>query len=168
MWEVFWDWAWQRHHNVLSWYIRPLFLIPYVWFAHRRSVTGMLVTLAALGTSMFWFPAPARVEPWVEEFLAAELAYLNSPWTAAKVLGTLAVPAFLGLLAVAFWKRSWRWGVGVLVAGALGKLLWSVLEAGPSGWAIAAPALIGLAACVAAVLIGVRWRARRHPEGGRP
>ena len=28
----FWDWLWQRHHNQLSWYIRPLFLIPVCWF----------------------------------------------------------------------------------------------------------------------------------------
>ena len=33
----FWDWLWQRHHNQLSWYIRPLFLIPFCWFAYRSS-----------------------------------------------------------------------------------------------------------------------------------
>lgn len=108
--EGFWEWAWQRHHNVLSWYIRPFFLIAYMWFAHRRSLLGLLLTLLALATSMFWFPAPARPEPWVQEFLAAELDYLMAPWTAGKVLLTLTVPVFLVLLASAFWNRSWRLG----------------------------------------------------------
>ncbi len=165
--EAFWEWAWQRHHNVLSWYIRPLFLIPYAWSAHRRSIAGIALTLLALATSMFWFPAPAHVEPWVEEFLAAESAYLTAAWTPAKVIGTLAVPVFLGLLAVAFWRRSWRWGVAVLVAGALGKLAWSVGEAGSAGWAVAAPALVGLGVCVAAVLLGVRLQAHRSRTAGR-
>jgi hypothetical protein len=29
-------WAWARHHNILSWYIRPLFLLPFCLFAYRR------------------------------------------------------------------------------------------------------------------------------------
>ena len=97
--EDFWAWAWARHHNVLSWYIRPLFVIPYVWFAYRRNVWAMVATVVALATSMFWFPAPSRVDPMVERFLAAELAYLASPWTPLKVLGTIAVPAFFAALA---------------------------------------------------------------------
>ena len=31
-------WAWARHHNVLSWYVRPLFLLPFCYFAYRRSL----------------------------------------------------------------------------------------------------------------------------------
>jgi len=163
--EYFWEWAWQRHHNVLSWYIRPLFLLPFIWFAYRRRVLGMVGTVLALLTSMFWFPAPDHVEPWVSEFLAAELAYLQAPWSLGKILLTLTVPTFFVLLAVAFWRRSWAWGIAVLAAGALGKVLWGVMEAGPSGWAIAAPAITGLAICVGAVLVGVRIRGRRR---GRP
>jgi len=33
-------WAWERHHNPLSWWIRPLFLIPFAFFAYRRSWVG--------------------------------------------------------------------------------------------------------------------------------
>ena len=40
-------WAWDRHHNSLSWYIRPLFLIPF-YFAYQRSLRAI----------MAWFPAP--------------------------------------------------------------------------------------------------------------
>lgn len=159
--QEFWEWAWARHHNVWSWYIRPLFVIPYVWFAHRRSVWGMVATVVALATSMFWFPAPDRVDPGVESFLAAELAYLTGPWTPAKVLLTLTVPAFFVLLAVAFWRRSWWWGLVVISVAAVGKVVWSLVEGGTSGWAVAAPALIGLAVCNAAVLLGVRLLRRR-------
>src|SRR4028118_1332318 len=53
-------WAWERHHNVLSWYIRVLFLLPFCYFAYKRSLFGMVLTLVALATSMFWVPAPER------------------------------------------------------------------------------------------------------------
>jgi hypothetical protein len=34
-------WAWERHHNVLSWYVRPLFFLPFCFFAYRRSLLGI-------------------------------------------------------------------------------------------------------------------------------
>lgn len=34
----FLGWVWARHHNELSWYVRPLFIVPFCWFAYRRSV----------------------------------------------------------------------------------------------------------------------------------
>ena len=79
-------WAWERHHNVLSWYIRPLFFLPFCFFAYKRSLSGMTLTLVALATSMFWFPAPERSDPQVLEFLAVEREYLTGDWTTAKVL----------------------------------------------------------------------------------
>jgi hypothetical protein len=27
------SWAWARHHNILSWYVRPLFFLPFCFFA---------------------------------------------------------------------------------------------------------------------------------------
>jgi hypothetical protein len=61
-------WAWARHHNEWSWYIRPLFLIPFCWFAWRRSLVGTGLTLFALATSMFWFPAPRVPSPMALQF----------------------------------------------------------------------------------------------------
>jgi hypothetical protein len=55
--DAFLSWAWARHHNVLSWYVRPLFLLPFCYFAYRRSVKGIALTLLALATSMFWSPS---------------------------------------------------------------------------------------------------------------
>src|ERR671916_3175429 len=68
-------WAWGRHHNVLSWYVRPLFLLPFCYFAYRRSLLGMTLTLIALATSIFWFPAPAELSTAVNEILGAETEY---------------------------------------------------------------------------------------------
>ena len=58
----FLDWAWARHHNPLSWYIRPLFILPFCYFAYRRSVWGIALTLAAVAStcSGFRFP-PLRI-----------------------------------------------------------------------------------------------------------
>src|ERR671913_409943 len=86
-------WAWERHHNVLSWYIRPLFFLPFCYFAYRRSLSGMILTLLALATSMFWFPAPEHSNPMTLEFLAVEREYLTGDWTLWKLLLALVVPA---------------------------------------------------------------------------
>ena len=75
----FWDWLWQRHQNQLSWYIRPLFLIPLWWFAYKRSGAGIMATVLLLLTSMGWFPPPRQVSPRVQQFLQFEQQYLQGP-----------------------------------------------------------------------------------------
>lgn len=67
-------WAWDRHHNILSWYTRPLFLLPFCYFAYKRSLAGISLTLFALVTSMFRFPAPEQPDPVVLGFLTMEKA----------------------------------------------------------------------------------------------
>jgi len=160
----FFTWAWARHHNVLSWYIRPLFILPFIYFAYKRSWTGLVVTVIGLFTSMFWFPAPALVDPSVEQFLQAEKDYILGEWTSAKVLLSLTVPAFFYFLALAFWKRSWWWGVAVINLAAIGKIAWSVTEGGASGWAVLVPAVIGMLVCDAAVYLGVRFIHNRRAQ----
>jgi hypothetical protein len=102
-------WAWERHHNVLSWYIRPLFLLPFCYFAYKRSLWGIVLTLLALATSMFWFPAPEHSSPAENEMLASEREYLTASWTLWKVLIALLVPLGFAALALAFWRRSLAW-----------------------------------------------------------
>ena len=160
----FLNWAWARHHNILSWYIRPLFIIPFIYFAYKRSWKGMLVTMLALFTSMFWFPAPAVVDPMVSQFLEAEKEFILGPLSAQKVFFWLTVPLFFGLLALAFWKRSWWWGVAVINIAALGKVAWSVVEGGQSGWAVLIPALIGMIVCDLAVYFGVQYIHKRKVQ----
>lgn len=148
----FLSWAWERHHNILSWYIRPLFLLPFCYFAYRRSVAGIVLTLVALATSMFWFPTPERVDPRVEEFLAFEREWLVAEWTLAKIATTLLVPLILGILCLAFWRRSLVWGLIVINGIAIGKVAWGVIDGGGAGWALLPPALSGLVVCNAAIL----------------
>ncbi len=150
-------WAWERHHNVLSWYIRPLFLLPFCYFAYKRSITGIALTLLALATSMFWFPAPEDPDPRVLEFLAMEKEYLTGEWTLAKVLMSSLVPISLTALALAFWKRSFVWGLIVLNAMALGKIGWSFFYGDVSGGlAVSVPALVSLVVCNVVVLYALR------------
>lgn len=146
--ELFASWAWARHHNVMSWYIRPLFLLPFCYFAYRRSLTGVLVTLLAVLSSMFWFPAPLTVEPAVASALDAERQYLLGPWPLWKFAVSLFVPGTLAALAMAFWRRSWLWAAVVVNVIALLKVAWTAVVFEASAFlAHLAPALAGLILC---------------------
>jgi hypothetical protein len=162
-------WAWERHHNVLSWYIRPLFFLPFCYFAYRRSLSGMMLTLVALATSMFWFPAPERTDPQVLEFLAVEREYLTGDWTMAKVLLALIVPISFAALGLVFWKRSIVYGLMLLNAVVFVKLAWSFYFGDESGGLTLLPsALAGLAVCDAVILYVVRrMRKRSSPKPPR-
>src|SRR5687768_4953677 len=150
-------WAWERHHNVLSWYIRPLFFLPFCYFAYKRSVSGMILTLVALATSMFWFPAPERTDPQVLEFLAVEREYLTGDWTTTKVLLALLVPIGFAALGLVFWKLSIVYGLVLMNAIVLIKLAWSFYFGDESGGLTLLPsALAGLAVCDAVILYVVR------------
>ena len=161
-------WAWARHHNVLSWYIRPLFLLPFCYFAYRRSLLGIVLTLVALATSMFWFPAPEHASPRAAEFLAVEKEYLTGDWMLWKVLLGLVVPVSFAALAVAFWRRSLVWGLAVINAMVLIKIVWSFYFGDESGGLTLLPsALAGLAVCDAVIVYVVR-RMRRGSSSEPP
>jgi hypothetical protein len=150
-------WAWARHHNELSWYIRGLFFLPFCYFAYKRSLWGIVLTVVALATSMFWFPAPERVDPKAVEFLAVEREYLTSDWTLTKILLALLVPVSFAALAVAFWRRSLVWGLAVINAMVLVKLVWSFYFGDASGGLTLLPsAVVGLAVCDAVILYILR------------
>jgi len=146
--DAFFNWAFERHHNILSWYIRPLFIIPMVIFAYKKSLTGIFASIFALFTSMFWFPAPAVNDPQVLEFLAFEMDYLKGTWTAPKIVISLAVPLFFIMLLIAAWKRNWKWLLAVIVGAAVLKFVWSVAFSGKAGMSILKPALFGLIVCI--------------------
>ena len=161
-------WAWARHHNVLSWYVRPLFILPFCFFAYRRSLLGIVLTLLALATSMFWFPAPEHASPAVNEMLRAEEAYLTANWTLWKVLIALLVPLTFAALGLAFWKRSLVWGLAVVNAAILFKIAWTFLFSTEAGAMSHLPAaVLGLVVCDALILYGMR-RVRARSSYGRP
>jgi len=166
--DEFAAWAWARHHNELSWYIRPLFILPFCFFAYKRSLWGITLTLVALATSMFWFPAPEQADPRAAEFLAMEREYLTSDWTLWKILLGLLVPLSFAALAVAFWRRSLVWGLAVINAMVLVKVVWSFYFGDTSGGLTLLPsAIVGLAVCDAVILYLVR-RMRRGSSSEPP
>ena len=167
--DEFGAWAWDRHHNVLSWYIRPLFLLPFCYFAYRRSLFGITITLVALATSMFWFPAPEQSSSGALGFLAMEREYLTGEWTVAKILLALIVPLSFAALALAFWKRSIVYGLVLINAMVLIKVVWSFYFGGGAGGLTLLPsAIVGLAVCDAVVIYLIRRRRRRSSEPSRP
>lgn len=159
--DTFFDWAFSRHHNILSWYIRPLFIIPMVIFAFKKSYTGIFASIFALFTSMFWFPVPEVNNPKVMEFLAFEMDYLKGTWSAPKIIMSLAVPLFFFMLLTAAWKRNWKWLLGVIVGAAVLKIIWSVAFSGEAGMSIIKPAILGLIICIG----GLAYFFRRHNIG---
>jgi hypothetical protein len=150
------SWSWARHHNILSWYIRPIFLIPFCYFAYKKSWAGISATIFLLISSMFWFPEPAVTNEQINQFLQIELDYLNAPWGIGKILITMIVPISLFALGAAFWKRNILFGISVIVFIALAKILWSVAFGGESGMSILAPAIIGLIICVVLIYFGFK------------
>lgn len=154
--EAFFNWAYDRHQNQLSWYIRPLFLIPYCYFAYRRSWAGIIGTMFVLLTSMFWFPKPEVVSEQVQQFLDMEKEYLTGYWNIGKIMLSSLVPLSLGALAMAFWKRSIWIGVSVLIFIAVAKMTWGVVFGGEAGKSIFVPAILGLIVCIAFIFIGYK------------
>ena len=168
--DEFVAWAWARHHNVLSWYVRPLFILPFCFFAYRRSLWGIVLTLLALATSMFWFPVPENSSPAVNEMLASEREYLTTDWTLWKVSIALLVPLTFAALGLAFWRRSLAWGLAVVNAAILVKIGWTFLYSTEAGAMSHLPAaVLGLVVCDALILYVMRrLRARSFYERPRP
>jgi hypothetical protein len=98
----------------------------------------------------------------VEGYLAWERQFLTEGSLAAKIVLVSLVVAFFVALGAAFWKRSWLWGLAVLNAGTLLKVVWSVAFGGVAGWASLVLSLVTLAICDAAVLLAARWLRRRR------
>ncbi|HLT06460.1 MAG TPA: hypothetical protein VK014_02980 [Cyclobacteriaceae bacterium] len=160
--QAFFDWVYDRHHHPWSWYIRPLFIIPFCFFAYRHSWSGMSITLFCIFTSMFWFSRPEVVPDNVQSFLAFEKAWLYGDWTYQKILLILTVPLSFLALGLAFWKRSLWIGLAVVVLMATGKIIWSVQHAGEAGKSILTPAVVGLGICIVLIYYGFKRLERKR------
>ncbi len=164
------SWAWARHHNILSWYVRPLFLLPFCFFAWRRSWSGTVGTVLVLMTSIAWFPAPRTPDPAVVEMLRVEREYLLGEWTIGKVAIALLIPLVFVGIGAALWRRSLGWALVVINAAVLFKVAWTFFyDSGGEGALAHLPtALVGLAV-VDAVLIGAGvWLRRRTATATAP
>ncbi|WP_050183605.1 hypothetical protein [Domibacillus robiginosus] len=146
--DAFFNWAFERHHNILSWYIRPLFIVPIVLFAFKKSWTGIFASIFALFTSMFWFPVPATSSSDVLSFLAYEMEYLKGAWDAPKFLMSVTVPAFFIMLILAAWQKRWKRLIWIVIGAAVLKIIWSVVFSGDAGMSIITPAITGVVICI--------------------
>lgn len=151
------DWAYARHTNKMSWYIRPLWILPLGYSAWQRSPKGIGWSLAGLVSSMFWFPEPDAIDPKVQQFLDMEKEFLLEP-TPAKLLSLTAIPIKMSLLLAAFWHRSPGSGLLVVNQIAVLKVIWSLRNGGESGRAVIKPAVVGLVVSNAAIIGFARQR----------
>lgn len=154
--EAFFEWVFDRHHNQWSWYLRPIFLIPFCYFAYKQSWSGISITIFCLFTSMFWFNKPTIVSEDVIKFLQYEKEWLYGTWNYKKVLMMTTIPISFIALGLAFWKRSLLMGLGVIVLMATGKIIWSIYNAGEAGKSIIIPAVIGLLLCCGLIFYGFK------------
>jgi len=156
------EWAWARHHNILSWYIRPLFLLPFCYFAYKRNIWGIIITLLALATSMFWFPAPENPSAGVIEMLNAERDYLLGDWSFWKVVVSCYTPLTFYLLALAFWKRSLVYGLIVINAMLIFKIIWTFVVSDRQGALThLVPSVVGFIIINTVMLFIIRRKARQ-------
>ncbi|ASB90546.1 hypothetical protein OZL92_10690 [Bacillus sonorensis] len=141
-WSRILAWAFQRHLNPLSWYIRPVFLIVLVYFCYKRSWKGIAATFVLMMSSMVWFPEPETINRDMQVVLEYERMLLADPVKA--ILTVMLMMMFLILIGTAFWRRSIKWGLVLVNVTLIGKVALSLLFTGESGWAPLGNTLFGL------------------------
>ena len=149
--EIFFTWAFQRHRNILSWYIRPLFIVPIIWSAYKKLFSGISISIFSLFTSMFWFPKPNATNPEIIKFLNFEANYLKSGWTIDKIALFFTVVTFFIFIIISTWTKNWKLLLVILIAAAFFKIFNSYLLTGKSAFSMLMPAVTGLIVCVMAV-----------------
>ncbi|TYS24660.1 hypothetical protein FZC71_08050 [Bacillus subtilis] len=147
------DWAFRRHLNPLSWYIRPLFLLVLVYAAYKRSWKGIIITFVLMMSSMVWFPEPKKI------YLQM---LLSSPISA--VLTIVFMIVLIGFILAAFWKRSLVLGVILLNVTLAGKVALSLFFTGENGWAPLGNTIFGLM-MVNGIGLFIKYRNRKKRRG---
>ena len=158
----FFYWAFERHQNILSWYIRPIFIIPIILGAYFKSFSLIFLSIFSLFTSMFWFPVPDKVDEKVIGFLNFEKEYLTSGWTSEKITIVSVILLFFIFLIYATWKRNWILLVSVILIWAIWKVVHSIFSSGSDGTSIIKPAVIGAIVCIIGVLFIKNWNSKTN------
>jgi hypothetical protein len=136
------NWAFQRHLNPLSWYIRPIFLIILAYFAYKHSWKGLILTFVIMMSSMVWFPAPETINSQMKTVLEYEKMLLSNPVSAIITVAFMMI--FVFSVGMAFWKHSLKLGLVILNVTLIGKVILSLLLTGNDGWAPLGNTIFGL------------------------
>lgn len=131
--ELIADWAWARHHNEWSWYIRPLIIIGFCMAAWFRKPVIIFMLAIFFPISAVIFPAPQNPKSYVVEFLQAERNMLEALSPLEMVGFGVLVVVFLFLLATALWQRSFWLGVLIANLGGAIKLIFGYFVWGEVG-----------------------------------
>lgn len=154
-------WVWDRHQNLFSWYSRPLFILPAVYYAYRRKLWYVIGIMSLLATSLFWFAAPSMVAPMVSEYLQWEKQlFFSNDSELPLVALTGSIIIFLFFLFYAFWQRNVWYGLAVINAGTVLKIIVSVTFGQDAGMAAIAPSLFSL--LVINLFAWFLWRLKRN------
>ena len=101
----------------------------------------------------------------VDGFLNFEKTYLTSGWSPDKIVALIAIILFFIFLISTTWNRKWKWLLVVIAAGAVLKVIHSLVFSGEDALSIVKPAVLGLILCVAAVVFFVRRRSNADNAG---
>ncbi len=113
---------------------------------------------------MFWFNRPEYVSDNVKTFLQFEKDWLYGEWNLKKIILIITVPISFFALGLAFWKRSLLMGLGVVILMTIGKIVWSIQNAGESGKSIMIPAILGLLICSGLIYYGFKKFEKNNSE----
>lgn len=153
------EWAFARHLNPWSWYIRPIFLILLCYSAYKRSWKRIIIIFILMTSSMVWFPPPETIDPQMQEVLEFEKKVLSSPGTAIVTLVIMFL--FLGSVLFSFWKRSLRVALIILNLAIIGKPILSYLFTGGAGRGTIPVTIFGLV-IVNLLAFGIYWYKKRN------
>jgi hypothetical protein len=136
------DWAFQRHLNPLSWYIRPVFLVVLAYFAYKHNWKGLIITFILMMSNMVWFPPPETINLQMKAVLEMEEKLLSNPLSAILTITFMMV--FVVSIGVAFWKHSLILGLIIMNVTLIGKVVLSLFFTGENGWAPLGNTIFGL------------------------
>ncbi|MBL1409949.1 hypothetical protein [Sphingobacterium faecale] len=136
------EWAFQRHLNPLSWYIRPIFLILLCYVAYKRRLFWILILFLVMMSSMVWFPSPKEINPQMQKILELEKELLAHPKSAIATISFMLL--FVIAILIAFWHHSLKWGLLIVNVTLIGKVVLTLFLTGENGWAPIGNTLFGL------------------------
>lgn len=70
----------------------------------------------------------------------------------------MTVPVFFLRLILAAWQKNWKWLIGIVIATATLKVIWSVVFSGNTGMSVIPPTFAGVIVCVVGFFLYRKWQ----------